>query len=70
MSTATQVVQKLNALTENQRKQVLEFIDQLPPNPPQPRVELYGLFHGFDTTEEEIAEARREMWGEFPREDF
>ena len=70
MSPATQVALKLNALTEHQQKQVLEFIDQLPVNPPDRRVELYGLFQGFDTTEEEIAQARREMWGKFPREDF
>lgn len=70
MSLATQVALKLNALTEHQQQQVLEFIDQLAVHPPQPRVELHGLFQGFDTSEEEIAEARREMWGKFPREDL
>jgi hypothetical protein len=49
---------------------VLEFIDRLVPVPSRPRTELYGMFKGFDTSEEEIAEARREMWGKFPREDF
>ena len=51
-------------------RKVLEFIEQLPAGPPQPRTALYGLFRGFDTTEEEIAEARREMWSNFPREDI
>ena len=35
-----------------------------------PRKSLRGLWRGLDITEEEIAEARREMWGSFPREDI
>lgn len=69
MTIATQVVLKLQTLPEEQQRQVLEFIEQLPPAPQQPRIGLYGLFQGFDTTEEEIAEARREMWGNSPPED-
>ncbi len=61
---------KLQNLSEEQQRQVLEFIDRLVPVPSRPRTELYGMFKGFDTSEEEIAEARREMWGKFPREDF
>lgn len=34
-----------------------------------PRKSLRGLWRGLDITEEEIAEARQEMWGMFPRED-
>jgi hypothetical protein len=67
MSPATQVAVELNAAAQ---KQVLDFISQLPVSPPQARVGLYGLFHGLDTIEAEIAEARREMWGQFPREGF
>jgi hypothetical protein len=37
---------------------------------PKPRKSLRGLWRGLDITEEEIAEARREMWGNFPREDI
>ena len=70
MTIATQVILKLQTLPEDQQRQVLEFIEQLPSRPPPARTPLYGLFKGFDTTEEEIAEARREMWGKFPREDF
>ncbi|HNS52782.1 MAG TPA: hypothetical protein PKO09_16570 [Anaerolineae bacterium] len=36
---------------------------------PAQRRSLRGLWRGLDTTEEDIAEARREMWGGFPRED-
>jgi hypothetical protein len=35
-----------------------------------PRVSLRGLWRGLDITEEEIDQARKEMWGEFPREDI
>ena len=35
-----------------------------------PRKSLRGLWRGLDITEEEITEARREMWVGFPREDI
>ncbi len=34
------------------------------------RKSLRGLWQGVDVTEEDIAEARREMWSNFPREDI
>ncbi len=37
---------------------------------PAERPLLRGLWKGHDTTEEDIAEAREEMWGSFPREDI
>jgi hypothetical protein len=54
---------------------VLDFTEFLrqkqgPPPPKQPRKSLEGaLAHlGVKVTEEDIAEARREMWGNFPRQ--
>jgi hypothetical protein len=35
-----------------------------------PRESLRGLWQGVDITDEDLAEVRREMWGNFPREDF
>lgn len=70
MSTTTRIVLKVQTLTEDQQRQVLKFIEQLPSASHESRVELFGLFKGHDTTEQEIAEARREMWGNFPRETF
>ena len=35
---------------------------------PTPRKSLRGLWRGLDITEEEIAEARREMWGNFQKD--
>lgn len=37
---------------------------------PGPRESLRGMWQGLDITDEDIAEARREMWGNFPRDDF
>ena len=35
-----------------------------------PRKSLRGLWRDLNISEREIDEARREMWGRFPREDF
>ena len=35
-----------------------------------PRKSLMGLWRGLNITEEDIEEARREMWSDFPREDI
>lgn len=70
MTTATRVYLKLNKLSEQQQREVLAFIEKLPPVPKKPLIDPYGMLAGYDTTEEEIAEARREMWGIFPRGDF
>jgi len=37
---------------------------------PEPRESLRGIWQGLDITDEDIAETRREMWGNFPRDDF
>jgi hypothetical protein len=37
---------------------------------PTLRKSLRGLWRGLDITDEDIAEARCEMWGNFPREDI
>ena len=37
---------------------------------PGPRKSLRGLWRGLDITTEDIAEARREMWAGFPRDDI
>ena len=37
---------------------------------PGERKSLRGLWKGLDISEEDIAQARREMWDSFPREDI
>lgn len=46
-----------------------EIERELPVDHPQSQEVLRGLWRGLDITEEDIAEARREMWGNFPRGD-
>lgn len=36
----------------------------------KPRRSLYGIWKGVDVSDEDIAEVRREMWKNFPREDI
>jgi len=51
-------------------RMALDIEGELRANQPEPRKSLRGLWRGLDITEEDIAEARREMWGNFPREDI
>lgn len=70
MTIATQLITKLQALPEEQQRQVLEFMQTLQPSKKERLIDPRGMFAGYDTTEDDIAQARREMWGSFPREDF
>jgi hypothetical protein len=38
--------------------------------PKTPRTLLYGLWDGVNISSEDIDEARKQMWGTFPREDI
>ncbi len=67
------VMEKLRTLPPEQQEKVLEFVETLqPPTEQQPRRSLMGLWADLDIgiTDEDIDEARREMWGNFPRDDF
>ncbi len=72
MSLEETVVDKLRALPVEKQLEVLDFVEFLrqKTSVKQPRRSVRGLWKdlGFDITEEDIAEARREMWGNFPRE--
>ena len=67
------VLTKLRALPVDKQQEVLDFVEFLAQKigAQKPRRSLKGLWAdlGIDITEEDIAEARREMWGNFPRED-
>ena len=62
-----QKVQLVEKLMEALKNEVLIISEQ-----PQPQRSLYGLFSdlGPAPSEDEIDEVRREMWGNFPREDI
>jgi hypothetical protein len=67
-----QVLEKLRGLPPEKQKEVLDFVSSLKEKngTPQPRRSLRGLWKDLNVhvTEEDIAEARREMWGNFPRD--
>jgi uncharacterized protein DUF2281 len=71
-SLAYALVKKLKTLTYDKQREALDFaeflVDRMPPKPP--RRSPAGLWAdlGIHITEEDIAEARQEMWGNFPRE--
>ena len=72
MTIEQQVIEKLRELPPEKQKEVLEFVDSLQQKngDKMPRRSLLGLWADLNThiTEEDIAEARREMWGNFPRD--
>jgi hypothetical protein len=74
MSIEELVIEKLRALAPDQKKEVLDFVEFLQEKkaPKQPLQSLHGLWAdlGVEISEKDIAEARREMWGTFPREPF
>jgi Protein of unknown function (DUF2281) len=72
MTLEEQLIEKLRDLPPAKQKEVLEFVDSLKEqsSTTKPRRSLLGLWADLDfhVTEEDIAEARREMWSDFPRD--
>ncbi len=72
MTIEQQVLEKLRELPPEKQREVLDFVDSLKAKdaPNAPRRSLRGLWAdlNFHVTEEDIAQARREMWGNFPRD--
>jgi Protein of unknown function (DUF2281) len=67
-----QVLEKLRDLPPEKQEEVLEFVDSLARKngSKQPLRNLRGLWKDLNITitDEDIREARREMWGNFPRD--
>jgi Protein of unknown function (DUF2281) len=72
MTIEEQVLEKLRDLPPEKQKEVLDFVDFLKEKngASEPRRSLLGLWAdlGFHVTEQDLAEARREMWSNFPRD--
>jgi len=68
------LLSKLRELPPEKQQEVLDFASFLEvKEKPRPKLRnLRGLWKGMgvDISEEDIAEARKEMWGNFPREEF
>lgn len=73
MSIEKSVLEKLLKLPVDKQKEVLDFVESLEKKsgPRRSRRSPKGLWAdlGVSISPEDIAEARREMWGGFPRED-
>lgn len=74
MTVEEALMEKVKVLPMNRKQEVLdfaEFLEQKEANP-QPRRSLYGILSDLNVniTEEDITEARREMWENFPRKLF
>ncbi|MCY7374430.1 MAG: DUF2281 domain-containing protein [Pyrinomonadaceae bacterium] len=74
MSVIESIVEQVEHLPLERQREVLNFAEFLQhkekSNGEQPRRTLRGMWKGVDISAEDIDEARREMWGNFPREDF
>ena len=65
MTVPEQVMSKLAALSDEQQRQVLEFIEKLEPRPKQPLFDPYGSCADLrtDLPFGEFQKNRQEMWG-------
>jgi hypothetical protein len=70
MTVEQQVLEKLRELPPQKQEEVLAYISRLQEKTRQPRRSLLGLWADLDVdvSEKDISEARREMWGNFPRD--
>lgn len=72
MSIEKSAIERLESLTPEQQLALLEFLNSLADTnrPKGPRRSLRGLLAdlGVSISEKDIEEARREMWGNFPRD--
>jgi Protein of unknown function (DUF2281) len=68
------LLEKVRSFPPEMQQEVLDFAEFLQQKiaAKHPRRSIKGLWSGLniDITEEDIAEARQEMWGNFPREDI
>jgi phage-related protein len=71
MTVEEQVLEKLRELPPQKQKEVLAFVSLLQEKVQNgTRKSLHGLWAGLDVkvSEADISDARREMWGGFPRD--
>ena len=72
MTIEEQVLEKLRRLPPERQKEVLDFVNRLKDKGPgsRPRRRLAGLWADLNISlgADDIAEARRELWNDFPRE--
>lgn len=73
IATIESILKLVSQLTATDKLALMESLVSLIRAELAPRTEsvsLGGLWKGFSISEEDIAEARQEMWGNFPRDDI
>ncbi len=68
-----QVKHLIERLSPDEKAALTEWLnesEEAEPTPSKPRRSLLGLWEGVHITDEDIEEVRREMWKNFPRDDF
>lgn len=70
MSSIQQIIlEKLQKLPPEKQGEVLHFIESLQPETKEERSTPRGIWtEGSEITQEDIAQVRREMWANFPRD--
>ena len=64
-----EVLAEAKRLTYEERRQLMDELSKAGEQPPQqPPIRLGGLWSGLQFSEEEIDQARRELWGDLERE--
>ncbi|MBA4122965.1 MAG: DUF2281 domain-containing protein [Acidobacteria bacterium] len=74
MTSEEVLLEKIKVLPPDLKQEAIHFVEflQTKIQKKTPRVSLEGIWADLDVniTEEDITEARKEMWGNFPREHF
>lgn len=74
MTVIENLIEQVKNLPVERQREVLDFAEYLQhkekSNGEKPLESLEGMWKGVDISAEDIDEARREMWGNFPREDI
>jgi len=74
MTSEEALLEQFKVLPPDLKREAIHFVEflQTKINKKNPRVSLEGIWADMNVnvTEEDIAEARKEMWSNFPREHF
>jgi hypothetical protein len=65
-----QIVDTIKHLSEKELAELADFVKKYQPRPNENVVKLGGLLKGFEPTDEEIQQARKEMWQHLDRKEI
>lgn len=74
MTVVENIIERVEKLSVERQRELLNYAEYLEykekSNGGKPRKSLEGMWKGVDISAEDIDEVRKEMWGNFPRDDF